>query len=905
MRLFWINALAAALALAAAATPLRAQSDSIDKTDSDRLLQVFDFEERSLGNVEDTPMHWQKVDGPDLPHYVVGRLTTDRARSGRYSFRMDLDGGSCVYRFPSGRIRVLTGAHYRVAGYCQTTQLVSARARLTAYFTDEDGHLLPATVRHSDLLASPPDDASWRLLSMELSADSPQAAFLVLEMELLQPNLYTSTSLGQRALFVQDVHGSAWFDDITVSQVPQVKMSTERAGNIFRRGDPLKLTISINDRFTDDLDAQLRLRDALGRPVYQQTGGLAVAAAETLGPGHRRMSLMLPDVPPGWYRATLSIDSHGVFVGRQSLDLVVLADDAAPAAPDPRFGLIATNLPFAGWSDLPQILPILGVGRVKLAVWSEAGDVQQMDSGAFDALLQGLSMQGITPTACLISPPPNLVKKLNGKSWMQLLAAPEQDWQGPLAYLISRHANHLDRWQLGADGSDEFVTNPGMRRVYSMVYKQFATLIQTPDLAMPWPAWYDLQGSLPATVALSIPPSVLPAQLPLYMEDLKGRAGHNLSLSLSLLDTATYGRAVMIEDFVQRVVYALSADATRIDLPLPFNVRTLPDGAVDKQPQELLLVMRTLITTLSGSTFKGQLPLGEGVQAFLFEKDNQGIVILWNTGNEHAVRSLAISLGRKPMRLDLWGNVTPLLEASPPRAAGATSTATDEDAAAYGKVRLDVDPMPVILTGVDARLAQFRSSVAIDQPLIESSFEPHTRRIRFTNPYDQSIGGTLKIRPPHGWTLNPPTFSFTLNPGENFDREVTIEFPYNSIAGKKTLSAEFVLQADRTINFAVPITLTLGLSDVGMQTLALRDGNDVVVQQMITNYGEAPINYTAFALFPGQPRQERLITQLGPGKTTIKKYRIANVDFTRSAKVRSGVKEIDGTRVLNDEVAIR
>ena len=34
----------------------------------------------------------------------------------------------------------------------------------------------------------------------------------------------------------------------------------------------------------------------------------------------------------------------------------------------------------------------------------------------------------------------------------------------------------------------------------------------------------------------------------------------------------------------------------------------------------------------------------------------------------------------------------------------------------------------------------------------------------------------------------------------------------------------------------------LGLSDVGMQTIALRDGNDIIVQQMITNYSDKPIN---------------------------------------------------------------
>ena len=50
---------------------------------------------------------------------------------------------------------------------------------------------------------------------------------------------------------------------------------------------------------------------------------------------------------------------------------------------------------------------------------------------------------------------------------------------------------------------------------------------------------------------------------------------------------------------------------------------------------------------------------------------------------------------------------------------------------------------------------------------------------------------------------------------------------------------------------SVPISLTLGLSDVGMQSLAIREGDDVMVQQIITNYGEKAINYTGFAKLHG------------------------------------------------------
>jgi len=853
-----------------------------------RVLRTFDFEERQLGNPEDTPMHWLKVEGPTLPHYVNGRLTTDRARSGKYSFRMDLNGGGCLYRYEPGQMKVRAGAHYRIEGFVQTTTLVNARARLTAYFMDLDGHPLPATVHHSELYAGP--EGQWHKLGIELTADDPNAAWLVLEMGLLQPLHYAPLTLGKRTLFNQDINGTAWFDDITVAQVPRVIMSTDRPGNIFRRSDPLRLSVLVNDRFTDDLAAKLVIFDATGKAIYQRSGALEISTAEDVGPGQKRLILNLPDTPAGWYQATLVMLSQGQLLGNQSLAFVKLADDGQRAAPDPRFGIIATDLPSQGWAELPDILPFLSAGRVKLAVWSKAGDVQQMDSMAFDHLLERLTEIGVTPTACLVGLPPSISEKVGGSQWTKLLKAKQEDWQPQLAFMIARHAAHLDRWQLGADGSDEFVTTPGMRAVYDLVYKQFSDLVQTPDLAMPWPAWYDLEGKLPATVALSVPPTVLPQSLPLYIQDIQKHQGHNLSLSLQALSASQYGREVQIRDFAQRVIYALSSDAKRIDLPLPFNVTTDGDTIV-KQPQELLLILRTLLTTLGGAQFKGKMPIAENVEAFLFDRDGHGVLAIWDRGGDGGGRVVNLSLGERPMLLDLYGNATQL-----PISADAKDPAM---------VQLKLGTMPMFLVDIDGNLAQLRTSVALDQPLMESSFEPHTRKLQFTNPYKQSISGSLKIHSPAGWNISPPTYTFSLNPGEMFDREITIEFPYNSFAGPKTIMADFVVQADKNSTFTVPISLNLGLSDVGMQSLALQDGKDVVVQQMITNYGEKPIDYTAFSIFPGQARQERLVTNLGPGRTTMKKYRFPNVKAQGGSKVRVGMKELDGTRILNEEIAIQ
>ncbi len=199
----------------------------------------------------------------DLPHYVVGRLSTDRARSGRYSFRMDLDGGSCVYQYDPARLPVAAGGHYRVCGFCQTTPLRYARARLTLALADAAGLPLADRGPRPTCTRRRRHDAGWHELSAELTADDPRAACLVVRMELDQPARYAPAADPDAQ--PQDVHGSAWFDDVVVAQVPRVTLSTDRPANVFRRGDVPQMAAVLDDPSTDDLAQQLAVTDAAGR----------------------------------------------------------------------------------------------------------------------------------------------------------------------------------------------------------------------------------------------------------------------------------------------------------------------------------------------------------------------------------------------------------------------------------------------------------------------------------------------------------------------------------------------------------------------------------------------------------------------------------------------------------------
>jgi hypothetical protein len=58
-------------------------------------------------------------------------------------------------------------------------------------------------------------------------------------------------------------------------------------------------------------------------------------------------------------------------------------------------------------------------------------------------------------------------------------------------------------------------------------------------------------------------------------------------------------------------------------------------------------------------------------------------------------------------------------------------------------------------------------------------------------------------------------------------------------------------------------------------------------------------------MYPDQARQERLVLNLAPGATTVRRYRFTNVPTGQTVPVRVGLKELQGNRILNDSVDVR
>ncbi len=926
-------------------SPLRAEWEMLDeiKDKSDRrVLRVFDFEERDDGNFEETPMFFNRVTGIGMPHWVGGRLTRTRARTGDFSFQLDLNGGSALYRLEHRVLPAVAGAHYRIDGYVKTTTLKYARARMSLMITDADGRVIPGSVRHSGPFVTPDDAAeAWQSLSVATHTDDADARWLVLELGLLQPAAggqddvpepgAAGPSLGGAAgdellKYQQDVRGSAWFDDLVVSRVPQLQVKRLKPSGVFLASDRVRIQATALDPMVEDLDATARVFDATGRVVWageairhQSVQHADGDGSEAGGVASLNFDFDFGPMPPGWYEAVLDVsaDTGHLRAGSSTRrsPFVVLASGPVLDR-DERFSIDATHLAAANWSLLQPLIGPLGAGRVELALWggasgNDAGrSVEELDEAATSLEAMDVSITGVfagsTPTLAAVAGDASLQKLYD------LLAIDKTShsaWRSSLGYLVSRHAHQIDRWQVGlATDAEAFASEERLRLLYAKFGGVIASLTPEPRLSMPWPTRRSVAGvePAPAVLAMSLPTDVPASQMPLFVAEATRSGGDaEVAVRLELLDPEIYGRRVMLSDLIRRVTLALAGGADRLTLPLPVASARGERTDAPPEPTEAFVVLQTLLASLSNKTYQGRVLAGDvddRVEAYLFadadDRDAPGTLVVWSDAADPSRASnvsLAINLGPDAEQVDAWGNRRQLRQSKIGREQGLAQAA--------------ITAMPSFVVGVDTPLTRLRQTVRLDDPLIESSFRPHPRLLLMTNTFGQSISGTIRVNEPDGWDVQLSSATFSLNPGETMARPVELQIPYNSDAGLHRIDVEITLTGGRTggalTMIRVPLEVRLGLADVGLRTTCRRDGADLVVMQTVTNYGDETIDFEAFVLVPGQARQERLVVNLGAGRETERRYRFEGAgDVPAGSEILSGLRELEGTRILNDRVEL-
>lgn len=935
-----------------------------------RAVRVFDFEEPD--NQEAIPAGWARaqsqrgIDGNEgarsgFPEFNRAEFDFSVHRSGGASVRLPSRGGGVSLRLRPGELSIFPDADYIVTAWVQTSDVRHARAFLVARILDQRLNPIQGFQTRSVPVAS---SGGWTQVAVSLPSAPRDAAWLQIDLELLQPRQFLPARTGpaaQHAIWREDVDAQAWFDDVSVFQVPRAKLWTTAQNNVFSPGQIPLLWMMVRDLAGEPLSGRVSVFDAGGNLVDSQE--------RTLDPGARPTSWQPRLAKFGWYRAVLDIRSNDEFISKAEVTLAHLAPWrlglGAPGVSDStgdrsRFGVAAELTPEATLASLPAMIREIGSGFVFIPAIdptrpaSQAADVMHNREDLYDQLLR----LGQRVTLSISRVPDDLINSmtLDADDALGLCEHPASAWYPYFAPTLDVYGQRFVRYQVGRTGDGHAARRPPAA-AFSRIEAALSGLVPNPSLAMSWRAEHAPptiareavnDESLPAVrpvgamidaVTLAIPSSFFSGSIgELIRPWLSHRvepgtdSTPELTIVLDLPDSAKYGGEAPVIELARRAIEAwavMGAEGravlpARLAIDAPWslgNHGSHPDALGSLvSPAPEMVCFRTLIDQLAGRRVVSTLQTSPGVKAFVLAAGvgrtgglDDGCVIAWNENSPSQTVLIDVQpSGSKVSVTDVFGN-RQLLDAPRP----------EESGAATSLLRVPVGESPVFIEGVDPYLAMFAASFKLDPAYIPAVVTEHEHTLHLSNPWPVRITGKLQLRDSESgspfssrtssedWTITPKgIIDFAIEPGESMELPVTISLGSAQVAGVRDFSVVAKVNADRqypAIRLKTPV-------EIGLKSIELipearlspgPDGPDVIVTATVTNTDTRSRVLRLEAAAANQATQQQQISNLAPGESIVRRFVFRNASRSLAGRrVFITLTEAEGTERLNKAVAV-
>ncbi len=861
-----------------------------------RVMQIFDFEERGL-HYEEVPMYWKKVRARQgFPHYSYGLLDRAVQHGGEYSFKLMPDGGSVAFEYHPRRIPVMPGSDFQITGYVHIENGESCRAQIRCSLTNRTGQIIEGSTVTSELVGEQ-DQANdgWAKLSVYVPGNFSEARFITVGVWFLQQEQWNLEGVSDGRVFQKNVDAVAWFDDISVFQLPRVILQTEKKGNVFQHDEPVQLQVEMEGVGVLDYHVELKVHTADGRLIYREPWVLTGVEGEK-----NIRQIDLPGLPAGAYRAQMDIMSTDVLVASRHLTFARLAPLSRDAHNGGKgFGIILREEKYPDWELAMELIRILNVKQLKLPVWRRHANMEGaiVSEKDFDRYLINMQRHNIQVVAMFNEVPDALAHKLDvgRRGLLDVLSQRAEFWRPHVASLLSQYARQIAFWQIGGDYSDGRVWDPRIQTILESLRQEFSRLVRNTVLTAPLDSMADISRPQVGTdyAALQLPTAINPDQIPAYLSGSRQRGFEHLWVTIDRLDRSLYDREQVLIDMALRIAFAKKGQAEGIFIDHPWQQRKY-NARLVTEPSEEFLVFRTMADYLGGARYVGSYEVGDGVTAMIFDHGGKGSLFLWNREydplSRKAPEEIELYLGDEPVLVDLLGN----------------RKALDAN---NGLGRIRLDQWPKLVSGIDTRIAQLRASLHLEPEKIEASIVRQRLRLKFTNPFHVTVSGQIRFLLEGGgyrnWVIEPSVMNFILNQGEEFNEEISLKLPTNEVGGMKELAAYLTLEANRNYGLHVSVPFEIQLFGIDMNVFTQRiNGSDLLIQQVVTNESEEEISLISFVDLPDRDHLERAIPRLQPGVSVTKSYLIRDAQKWVGQYVRIGLNDPKGTRRINHLVLI-
>ncbi len=933
-------------------------------TGAGRIVRAFDFEEIKT-NPGAVPRYWFRAQDnpeygaprPGFPHWnrasIVYADEGSVTVSGEGSIRLPTAGGSTSLVLESGVIPIFRQADYFVSGNVLTEGLFFAHGCIAARFLDASGTPVPGTERRSELVQTvapggPETIDPWQEIGVVLVGDQEAAAYIQIELLLLQPEQASPASGGERPVWRQDVSGSVWFDEVAVVQLPRVELTTNAPGNVAVSKDPPALSMAVRDLTGDELKIEVRVVDSWGVERDRLERMLGGGATE---------NTWTPSLTSfGWYRAVMDIVGADGRVGGAFADFVWIPPKAeveqpiarlvagrATARPSrrsrdsDRFGINVTHLPAVTLTHLPGLVKAAGTGRITVPAWESTqgpGSIVAREPGfvpMLDALLS--DWQDVTISLGRVPEALAAESRVPTDDPLTMLLADERSWLPYLSDLLDRYGQRVRRWQVGRVGDDRAFWRGPLLSDVATLRERLARHISGPLIDLPsrldrvWST--DRLRALSESVALT---AHVPRELSsLGIAEALSRWAETsatgalprpeLTLVFDKADPARVGVVAGPSELIKRAVRAWAEIATAPGAPISLEINEPWSVFGEHRPQIMprpeLAAWTTAVRMLGGRRVVGTYPIADGIACYILgpaegePDDRGGALVVWNEASPPDAAEVNGFLGDGPLTVvDMYGNQVPL------RAEATTATGRRP------AIRLKISDEPLFIEGIDVELTRFISGFEVRPVFLESTNQQHERTIRLINPWDTAISGRLTILEPGGfntgtgqrdrnWRVSPRTMRFSAEPRQTIDLPFTIAFSPTEEQGPKEFVADVELTAEQSYGVVtIKRSLEVGLRNVVMDmAYALRGAatdQDVVVETAITNTGDRPLTLELTCFAPGLPRSKGVVSELKAGHQVVKRFTFPGASTAlRGKKIVISASDPEGTSRLNKSLVVQ
>jgi hypothetical protein len=863
---------------------------------SERLVRLFDFEP-TRREIYAIPRYWDLAqDGsraaggprPGFPMFNRAELDDSVAYAGTGSVRLDARAGSTCLRLDAGVVPVFSRTEYVISAKVRTRGMTpdGARAAILARFLDKSCTPIPGAEARSELVAG----QDWTTVTALLPGALDSAAFLQVDLVLLQPEQFRAAALGKHQVWPQDLDARAWFDEVAVVQLPRVTINAGSPTNIIGAPERPKISVSIRDLTGQTLTAKLTVQDAAAKTVDAQEQRLLSGQATW------ECTPRLPAL--GWYRATLELESGGRRVGSTYVDFAWLPSaEAAPIGPDrARFGLICPTLPLDQAAITAPMVEACGAGFVSLPVWRSGLTLEAIRPllDRMVPLVGALRTRGAEVAIAFPSTPAELVANTHTEPSEPgaAFAASEQLWSGYLLPLIDKFGQGVQRWHIGEPGQ-RAAPEPGIAALRSFLERlvpgPIVGVTASPDF-----------GTAPVGVAgeqlVSVPCSIPVDALETFFSGWSGGEPpvartyilETLPQEFSPADRAAALTKAMVAfwGFTARP----EASDARLAIRAPWRWGTPDRPAPIPGPE--LAVWRNTIDRLQGRRIVGRLPAAAGIAAYILApaegaSGGAGAIVAWQTQPGAVNQTLEAYLADGPVTLvDMWGNSTPL---NPVWAAATTPEQAGSNTRAPIVHRVPISADPVFIDGVDVGLSQLIASFGLDPAFISCTPEEHEIVLHLANPWRQRVDGRITILEPGGltspdpakrdrtWRISPRSVPFSMPPGQETRIPITMALSGIEEAGPRDFIAELELSGQREYTpVRLRTTIDLRLEqlelDLSYRFAPTPEGPDLVVEAQVTNKGQAPGTVELAGFGKGYPRSKASISDLATGDSATRRF---------------------------------